>query len=294
MKFEIFFLGTSAGVPSVERNMPCIAVRANGNVYLFDAGECCQKQLMKYKVGYGSIRNIFISHLHLDHFLGIYGLIETLRMTTDIKFEKLNIFAPKGFSSLLINKWDFLNIQKIRQGKLIKEYDIEIGAFKTKHVKNSYGFYIKEEDRIKFNAEKAHSLGIRGELFRKIKERGSLTINGREVLLEEISYKIRGRKIVYTGDTMYSENTIKFSEGADVLIHEATFDESLREDALKSSHSTVKDAALIAKKAGVRTLVLTHISARYKKENSNLLIEEAKKYYDGDILVAYDGMILKI
>ncbi len=294
MRFEIFFLGTSAGIPSKDRNMPCIAIRVDGNVYLFDSGECCQKQLIKYKVGYGSIRNIFISHLHLDHFLGIYGLIETLRMTTDVKYEKLNIFAPKGFSSLLINNWEFLNIKKIRQGKLLRVKDVEISAFKVKHNKNSYGFVIEEDERIKFNAEKAKKLGVKGRMFKLIEEKGEIKIGERKIKLNEISKKIKGRKIVYTGDTAYCKNTIKFAENADILIHEATFREELEEEARKTGHSTTKDAALIAKEAGVKTLILTHISARYKEEEAEEIKKEAEKYFKGRIIIAYDGLKVQI
>ncbi len=292
MRFELFFLGTSAGIPSKQRNMPCIALRFDGNVLLFDVGECCQKQLMKYKVGYGSIRNIFITHLHLDHFLGVFGLIETLRMTTDAPYEELNIYAPKGFSELLINKWDFVKIHKIKQKEIKRFRDVRVSAFRTKHKVRSYGFVIEEEDRIKFDREKAESLGIKGRMFREIEKKGELTLEGRKIYLDEISRRVKGRKIVYTGDTMYSENTVKFSKGADILIHESTFREDKEKEAKEASHSTVRDAALVAQKAEVKKLVLNHISARYKETKE--LEEEAKKYFKGEVIVAYDGLYLSI
>ena len=294
MRFEIFFLGTSAGIPSKNRNMPCIAIRFDGYVYLFDVGECCQKQLIKYKVGYGSIRNIFITHTHMDHFLGVYGLIETLRMTTDIKFEELNIHAPKGFSELLLNRWDFINVEKIRQGTIKRIKDVEIKAFKTKHNGRSYGFVVEEKERIKFDVKKAEYFGIKGKMFRRIEEKGELIIKGRKIKLEEISKKIKGRKIVYTGDTAYCENTIRFAKDSDILIHEATFEEALEEEARKTAHSTTKDAAIIAEKANVKTLVLTHISARYKEEDEEKLKKEAEKYFSGKVVVAKDGLKIEI
>ncbi len=292
MKFEIIFLGTSAGVPSPTRSMPCLGIKVNGELLLFDVGECCQRNMMKYKVGYGSVRNIFISHLHLDHFLGIFGLIETLRMTVDP--EQLNIFAPAGFRNLLINDWEFLRIKRIKQGLLYKNKDVSVIAFKTKHTEKSYGFVIEEEDRIKFIKEKAEKLGVKGPLYSLIKEKGEIEVEGKKVSLGEISYKVKGRKIVYTSDTMYSENTIKFAKDADVLIHEATFSKELKEQAKETKHSTTEDAAKIAKKANVKCLILNHISARYKEEELRELEKEAKEIFEGKVLIAYDGMRIRL
>ncbi len=284
---DIYFLGTSSGIPSVYRGMPCIALRWQGEVILWDVGECCQRALMKHKVGYGSIRNIFISHLHLDHFLGIYGLIETLRMTTHI--DSLNVFAPSRFKELLINKWPFIKLKRLRESTLLRGKDFTISAFKVKHVKGSYGFVFKQDDKIKFYKEKARKLGLKGKMFREIQEKGSLNINGRVVELKDISYVKKGIKIVYSGDTAFSQNLVRHAKNADLLIHEATFDESLEEEARETNHSTVKDAALAASKANVKHLVLTHISGRYKDDDS-LYLAQAEKYFKGKITVAYDGL----
>lgn len=292
MKVELFFLGTSAGIPSVERSMPCIAIRYNGEVILWDAGECCQRRLMEEKVGYGSISSIFISHLHLDHFLGVFGLIETLRMTTDK--EELKIFAPKGFEDLLFNKWDFLKIEELKVGKVYEGRGFSISAFPVNHEGEAFGFIFTEKDKRKFYAEKAKALGIEGPMFSEIEKKGKLEVNGRVVRLEEISYIKPGRKVAYTGDTRYEEGIVKYIKEVDVLIHDATFDESLQEEAMERGHSTVRDAALIAKKAKVKTLVLTHISSRYKEDHIHMLLEQAKKYFKGNIIVAYDGFKLEI
>lgn len=293
-KFDVFFLGTSAGIPSVDRNMPSIAIKWNGKVYLFDAGEGCQKQLMKYKVGYGSIENIFITHLHLDHFLGYFGLVETLRMTTDKEYSGLNVYAPKGFSSLLFNNWEFVKINKIRQGPLYEGNEISITAFRTKHVGLSFGFVILEKDKVKFDAKKAKKLGIVGKMFSSLEKKGEIKVNNKIVKLEEVSRIVSGRKIVYTGDTAYSENTVEYSKNADLLIHECTFDEDMQEHAKKTNHSTVIDAAKVAAKAKVKTLVLTHISARYKEEDLEKFVLNAKKYFKGKIVVAHDGMKMEL
>ena len=129
-------------------------------------------------------------------------------------------------------------------------------------------------------------------MFSIIEEKGSIVVNGRKVYLDEISYIERGRKIVYSGDTMYCENTIKHADNADLLIHEATFDERLEENAKRTAHSTVKDAALIAEKAHAKRLVLTHISARYR--NAAFFKRQAKKYFSGEVIIAKDGLRISL
>ena len=287
---ELFFLGTSAGIPSKERNMPCIAFRHNGIVILFDVGECCQKQLIKYKIGFGKIRHVFISHLHLDHFLGVFGLIETLRLCTNVSEETFNIYSPNDFRKLLFNKWPFIKCHRLKNNLTFQFNGFSVKAFRVKHEQEAFGFVIKEDDKIKFYEEKAKELGIKGEMFKVLLEKGKIEVNGKKIKLEDVSYIKKGRKIVYTGDTAFSENIVKESINANVLIHEATFDETMEEDAKKKLHSTVKDAAITAEKANVKTLILTHISARYKKEDEEMLINQAKKYYNGNVIIAYDGM----
>ena len=285
---EIFFLGTSAGIPSPKRNMPCIALRWKGEVILWDVGECCQRELMKRKVGYGSIRKMFISHLHLDHYLGIFGLIETLRMTTEVEKEGLDIYAPGKFSDKLINRWEFMRVHRLKEGFEVQGDEYVIKAFRVKHEGEAFGFVFKEADRVKFDAEKAKSLGVEGEMFSKILKKGGLNVEGREILLSDISYVKKGRKVVYSGDTMYCERLVEEAEGADVLIHESTFGEEKAEEAKVKKHSSVVDAAKAAEKAGVKKLILTHVSARY--EDGKELIEQAKKHFRGEVLLAEDGM----
>lgn len=291
---ELFFLGTSAGLPSVNRGMPCIAFRYNGQLLLFDIGECCQKELMKRSIGFGSIRNIFISHLHLDHFLGIFGLIETLRLSTNISNETLNIYSPGNFEKLLINKWPFLNCIRLKDGFKVQFNGFYVKSFRVRHEKEAFGFVIKEDDTIKFYSQKAEKLGIKGKMYREILNKRKITIGKNEIKLEDISYVKKGRKVVYTGDTAFSENVVKEAMNANVLIHEATFDESMQEEAIARKHSTVKDAAITAEKANVKNLVLTHLSSRYGKEDEEQLIKQARKYYKGNIIIAYDGLKLLV
>ena len=276
---EITFLGTSAGVPSKERGMPSIAVRAK-ELFLFDCGEGTQRQMMKFKVPYGSIQAIFLSHLHLDHVLGIYGLIETYRLL--LPHRKLIIFAPKGFESKSSN----VEIQSIKPGKLYENNEYEIHAFEVKHKGECYGFKLIEKDKIKCYEKKAHSLGLKGAMFKEIQKKGSITINNKKVKLKDITWVKKGKSIVYTGDTAPCNEIIKASKHADLLIHESSFLSDYQENAKEAKHTTVEDAAKSAKRSKVTKLILTHISQRYK--DSNLLEKEAKKIFK-NTTIAKDG-----
>lgn len=286
---KITFLGTSASVPTVDRGMSAIALKAK-ELYLWDCGEGTQRQMMKYRVGFGSIKAIFISHLHLDHFIGVFGLIETLRLSSSFT-QPLQIFAPRGFSELLFNRWDFLDIREIKSGLLLEDSEGSISAFRVKHAGESFGFVYKEHDQIKFYKEKAHALGLQGTLFREIKEKGYVIIGRKRIDLEEVSWVRPGRKIVYTGDCLPSQHIVEVAKGADLLIHDGTFSSEFEKEAEERNHSTAAQAAEIAKKAGVKKLVLTHISGRYK--DTTALLKEAQAIFP-ETIIAEDGLQLEI
>lgn len=283
------FLGTSASIPTVDRGMPSIAVKGK-ELYLWDCGEGAQRQMMKYRVGFGSVKAIFISHLHLDHFLGIFGLIETLRLSSSFA-QKLQIFAPRRFSEVLINKWDFLDVQEIKPGLLLKDAEASISAFKVKHSGESFGFVYKEHDRTKFYEEKAHKLGLKGAMFREIQEKGHVAVGKKKIELEDVTWTKAGKKIVYTGDCLPSRSTIEAAKNADLLIHDATFTDEFEKEAAERNHSTAAQAAEVAKEADVKKLALTHLSGRYK--DTEELLKEARAIFPNTI-IAEDGLELEI
>lgn len=284
---RITFLGTSGAAPTVDRGMPAISIKYESELMLWDCGEGTQRQLMKYKVGYGSIDHIFISHPHLDHYLGLFGLLETLKLSSPSP-RPLNIFVPK---SLDLEGYKFVKLSKLRNGPIYLGKNFTVSAFPVKHVRNSFGFIFQENDRLKFHEEKAHSLGLQGKLFKEIQKKGKVKTEKGEIKLEDVSWKNPGKKIVYSGDCLPDDNLIEAARDADVLIHEATFDSSKKEDAIERMHSTVVDAATIAKKAKVKQLVLTHISPRYS--NSTILLEQAKEIFQ-QTKIAEDGMYLDL
>jgi ribonuclease Z len=284
--FSITFLGTSASAPTPERGLPSIALNYEGNLFLFDCGEGTQRQMMKYKIGYGSIDAIFISHNHLDHYLGVYGLIETLNLSSPSP-KPIKLFANELMESKSLLKRKFVDRIGIKKGKIYRGKNFTITAFPVTHTSDSFGFIFQEDDKIKFYEEKAKGMGIQGEMFSEIQKKGYVTINKKKIKLSEVSWKKPGRKVVYTGDTAICKEVLKAAKDADLLIHEATFDESRKEEATERLHSTAKDVAELAKTANVKVLILTHISPRYSDVSS--LVNEAKPIFE-NILIAQDGM----
>lgn len=286
---KLTFLGTSGAVPSVERGMPAIAVHAK-ELFLFDCGEGTQRQMMKYKAGYGSVKAIFISHLHLDHFLGIYGLLETLKLNSPSP-HPLKIFAPRKFESLLINRHPFVDVIPIKEGAIYENDEYEISAIPVEHGCEAYGFMIKQKDRRKFDEKKAHGLGMKGRMFREIQQKGSITVNGKKIKLDDVSHLQGGVRVVISGDTVPCKAVEKVSKCADLLVHEATFSEKQGEEAEARFHTSAANAAQLAKKAKVKQLVLTHISARFA--DGKELEDEAKSIFSQSI-IARDGLVIDV
>jgi len=292
---KVTFLGTSAAVPSAHRAMPSIALKYD-KLFLWDAGEGCQREMMRRGIGYGGVEAIFITHLHLDHVLGIFGLIETVRMNTER--EKITVFAPRGFERMLEGisptmGWEpsFLDIQEMKEGELYRGKDYSISGFRVTHQKRAaYGLIFQEDDKNKFHESKAKKLGLKGKMFKEIQEKGFVEVDGKEIKLEDVSWVRPGRKVVYSGDCCYGERNVEFAKSADLLIHDSTFGEDLKPEAELRGHSTALEAAKIAKKAKVKELVLTHISNRYKGPE---LEAEAKKVFKNTVC-ARDGTVIEI
>lgn len=301
MIFKLVFLGTSGTVPSLDRNTSSIFVQVGKERMLFDCGEGTQKQIMIAKLGFRNINNIFLTHLHTDHFAGIFGLIET--MSLNDRKNDLDIYSPN--SKILKTIFDLfgydglsyrINVKEVKDGEEIKFENFKVLAFKTEHIVPSVGYAIIENDRRgKFNREVAEKVfGIPpGPLYSKIAKGESILWNNKLITPEMIlGEPKKGRKVVYTGDTRPTKRTVEVSKDADILIHDASFTEDLRDWAVESGHSTAKEAAIVAKEANVKKLLLTHISARYSKDSSPL-IDEAKKIFE-NVEVAKDFMEIMV
>jgi len=281
--FRVTILGSGASIPSVKRGLSAISIKQRG-VYLFDCGEGTQRQMMKYKVGYGNVKAVFISHLHTDHFLGLVGLIETFRLTG--RTEPLFVFGPEGTKGMF-REDPFVRVEEISDGFTFKTADFTVSAIRNNHSRNSFGFLIEQNKRRKFDEKKANALGIRGRLFSDIEKNGELVVKGKTIALDDISALVSGKKIVYSGDTMPCGGIEEASKDADLLIHEGTFRSNEKEDALEKKHSTIEEAAKIAKNANAKKLIITHISTRYTDVKE--LEKEARGIFK-ESYIAQDGM----
>lgn len=286
MLLKVVFLGTAGTIPSADRNTSAIFVQHSNYRLLFDCGEGTQRQLMSAKLGFRNLDHIFITHMHTDHFIGAFGLIETLSLNGRKK--ELNFYTPNPemlkllFEIFGYDKLDYpVVVKRARDGDEIAFRGFKVRIFKTEHIVPSVGYALIEEDTRKFQKEKALALGIPpGPIYAKLKSGESVYWQGKlitpELVLGEIK---RGRKVVYTGDTRPCEKTVEIAMNADLLIHDASFSEEKKGWAVETGHSTAKEAAEIAKRASVRKLVLTHLSARYSKE-PEVLLNEAKEVFE--------------
>jgi len=297
----ITFLGTVSGIPSRERNHPAIVLEYfyyKKDTLLFDCGEGTQKQLMKAGISFMDVSKIFITHWHADHFSGLIPLLQTMNL--EKRKNELTIFGPESnrFVQGILNlgyfglRFPVKAVDVSFEGKdITKVYETElyeILSVPVLHTIPSVAFAFKEKDVWRIDEKKLKELGLkRGKWLKELKENGEALYNGRKIKIEEVATLQKGLKVVYSGDTKPCENIVELARDADVLIHDATF---LEEDEdYQKYHSSVKDAAKIAKNANVKKLILTHISRRYQKEDVERLLKEAKEVFD-NVEVAYDLM----
>lgn len=291
---KVVILGSGGAVPSPARSLPSIGIRYFGDVYLFDCGEGAQRQMMTYGLSYSKVKMIFLTHLHADHYIGIAGLMQTLKMNE--RKEPIFIFGPAGtercISSILMGAYPFkIYVKEIDEKFCLKNERFKISAFKTNHNVRSIGYIFQENDSWNFNKEKADRLGIKGRMFRKLERDKEILIGRKKVKLEDVTKPKRGVKFVYSGDTTSCEDVLLASKGADLLIHDGTFSGDHKKEAAEKMHSTVVEAAELAKKAKAKQLVLVHLSNRYK--DASPLEKEAKKVFKNS-KIAFDGMEISL
>lgn len=301
MSLEVVFLGTAASIPTVERALPSVVVKRENEILMFDCGEGVQRQMIKARVGFHKKMKVFVTHMHGDHVLGLPGLLQTMSLLD--RTRKLEVYGPVGIKAFIQGIQQTVQfvltfpveIHEIKEGVTCEEKDYQVQAAKTDHVIPSLAYALVERPRPgRFNPKKAKALGVpEGPLWSKLQHGENVrTPAGKVIKPEEVVGAPRpGRKIAYSGDTRPTRSLVKLAEKADVLIHEATFDDELLEKAQEDGHSTPTQAALTAKKAGVKRLILTHVSSRYKSAQS--LIEQARKLFP-NADVAEDFMKIEI
>ena len=297
MQFKVTFLGTSGTVPTVDRNTSSIFVSFAGEKLLLDCGEGTQRQMMIAKTGFG-VDSIFITHMHTDHFIGLFGLIES--MSLNGREKTLNIYSPnskflrKLFREFGYHNLDFkINLITLRDNDFVRFGNFKVLAFETDHIIDSLGYAIIEDEFYRFDRKKAESLGIPpSPLYSRLAKGEVVVFKGKVITPEMVtSGVVKGRKLVYTGDTKPTNRIVEVAKDADILIHDSSFTSDLIEWAEFTKHSTAKQAAEIARKANVKKLILTHISARYK--DATPLLNEAKQIFE-NVVVAEDFMEIEL
>jgi ribonuclease Z len=267
MDMSLFFAGTAGSVPSARRGLPAILLRRGGDRILFDCGEGTQRQLVR-SVGLADVDSVFITHFHVDHWLGLPGMLKSFGLRE--RDQPLSVYGPRGLESLMgdmrvvYGRLPYeLSVVELEPAQTVARDGYLIAAVPVRHRgDSSLGYAIVEDSRPgHLDARLAEELGVRpGPDFGRL-QRGE-TVNG--VGPEQVMGPTReGRKVVLSGDTAPCEALAIAAHQADLLVHEATFAEEERARARQTAHSTARQAAELARDAEVRMLALTHVSSRY-------------------------------
>lgn len=296
-KLSIYFWGVSATRPFGEREPPCIIIASCSSMVLLDAGEGCQRAFEHFNLGYNRRMVILISHLHGDHYLGLFPLLHTLSLSG--RSEELVIVGPphlrralqdfnvqRGFPLVFLEIWGTQGVIDLRL-----QAGFTISYVAAPHAPFSYSFVIRYPDVPHLDSSKLDEAGVPREVRRALIERGFVAVDGREFRLRDFLKSVDpGPIIAYSGDTLPNAAFIAKSRGADVMIHEATFSEA-EEKAKAVPHSSPVDAAEAALRAKAKLLVLTHFSTKYKDPEK--LAEEARKVFPRTIY-ASKGLVIQL
>ncbi len=277
--FEIVFLGTSASAPSIHRGLSAQVIKHNEHRFLIDCGEGTQRQILQSGLGFKHLNRILITHSHLDHILGLAGLVSTYMRWEAI--DQLDIYGGKAslervsdllYTVVLRNTKPPMDIRlnEIKPGVIIEEEDFTVSAFPVQHRgADCFGFRFDEKGRQPFLAEKAEALGVpAGPLRRDLVRGQQITLeNGTVIHPEDVLGEFKpGIHLVHVGDVGNTTSLLEHVQGADALVIEATYLDEEENLAKQFAHLTARQAAELAVAAGVKQLYLTHISRRYREK----------------------------
>ena len=272
MDLDVVFFGTAGSVPTAQRGPSALLLRRGGERLLFDCGEGTQRQMLRSSVGLVELREVFVSHFHADHYLGLPGMLKTFALRG--RELPLVIYGPPGLKELfgalrrIFGKLPYpLELEELEAGDVLERGEYNLVTFPVAHAVQSLGFALLEHPRPgRFDVDAADALGVPSGPARGLLQAGeSITLeDDRVVTPDEVLGPPRpGRKVVLSGDTAPSATVLEAARGAEVLVHEATFLDEDRERAGETGHSTALEAAELARDAEVGLLALTHLSNRY-------------------------------
>ncbi|MDB5263984.1 MAG: ribonuclease [Adhaeribacter sp.] len=290
MEFELTILGSSSATPSYNRNHTAQILTIGNQLNLIDCGEGTQMQLMRYKVKHQRICNIFISHLHGDHFFGLFGLLSTMHLQQ--RTTPLTIFGPPGLADILTLQFKYSNthytfklifreLDTTAYAQVFEDKYITVHTLPMQHRVSCCGFLFREKPKPRHLVKANLPTFLTPPQLIKLKNGEDLLDEAGNILVknEEVTRApSHSRSYAYCSDTRYKEDLIPYLQDVDLLYHEATFLDNMLERAVYTYHSTARQAATLAQKANVKRLLIGHFSARYK--DLNPLLEEAKAVFD--------------
>jgi ribonuclease Z len=303
---KIVLLGTSSAVPTLTRGLSATALVREGDVFLFDCGEGTQVQIMRSSVKRSRIHSIFIGHLHGDHLYGLNGLMSTMHL--DGREDPLNVFGPEGlrvFLNAAFRTGDLqfkfrTNIQEFPRGfrgRVLDEPEFYVDALPLDHSIFCLGWRFQEKTKAGvFDLQRAEQLGIpRGPLYGKLQHGESIKLaDGRVITPEMVLGPPRpGKSVAYCLDTQFSERSIELAHECTALVHESTFGSDAVDMARERKHSTMEDAARVAKEAKATHLIATHFSSRYDGRQIAKIGDEARSVFES-ITVGRDLLEVEI
>jgi len=302
---QVYFLGTAGALPTTQRNPPCILIRHGSDTLLFDCGEGAQQQMMRVRCGF-TVDAIFVTHWHADHFLGIFGLVQT--MSFNGRTDPLTIYGPEwvhDFVGILKTVARFnlkfpLESVELGDGSWVRFDGYTVTAFGVNHGLPALGYVLEEDPRPgRFNREQAIALGVPpGPLFGRLQRGETVRVGSGEeageVRPDQVMGSARpGRKIVYTGDTRAVHSRIRdIASDADLLIHDATYDESEADRGAEFFHATARQAGEAAADLRAGTLVLFHTSSRYPDAQAH--VSDARSAFSGPVVAPDDRDMIEV